>query len=41
VRICGQDIGGLIAAGRHALDLGLEVWLSPELWDHSPGETLD
>jgi hypothetical protein len=41
VRICGQDPGRLIAAGRHALDLGLEVWLSPELWDHSPGQTLD
>jgi hypothetical protein len=39
VRICGQDPGRLIAAGAHALDLGLEVWLSPELWDHSPGET--
>ncbi len=40
VRICGQDLGRLIAAGAHALDCGLEVWLSPELWDHSMGETL-
>jgi len=40
VRICGQDLGRLMAAGRHALDCGLQVWLSPELWDHSPGETL-
>ena len=39
VRICGQDLGRLIAAGGHALDCGLEVWLSPELWDHSPSET--
>jgi hypothetical protein len=41
VRLCGQDPARLLAAGRHALDCGLEVWLSPELWDHSPGETLD
>jgi hypothetical protein len=27
-------------AGRHALDAGLEVWLSPELWDRSPNDTL-
>jgi hypothetical protein len=41
VRICGQDLSRLMAAGRHALDRGLQVWLSPELWDHSPNETLD
>lgn len=41
VRICGQDLGRLMAAGRDALDLGLEVWLSPELWDPGPAETLD
>jgi hypothetical protein len=41
VRICGLDPDRLIAAGREALECGLEVWLSPELWDHSPGETLD
>ncbi len=40
VRICGQDVERLIAAGEAALDLGLEVWLSPELWDRSPEETL-
>jgi hypothetical protein len=40
VRICGQDPGRLIAAAEHALGCGLEVWLSPELWDRSPGETL-
>jgi hypothetical protein len=40
VRICGQDTGRLMAAGGHALDCGLQVWLSPELWDHSPSETL-
>jgi hypothetical protein len=41
VRICGQKLDRLMTAGRDALDLGLEVWLSPELWDHSPVETLD
>jgi len=40
VRICGQDLSRLLTAGGHALDCGLEVWLSPELWDHGPGETL-
>lgn len=40
VRICGQDLGRLIAAGGHALDCGLQVWLSPELWDHSPSDTV-
>ncbi len=41
VRICGQDIDRLMTAGQDALQQGLEVWLSPELWDNSPGETLD
>jgi len=41
VRICGQDLGRLMAAGKHALDHNLQVWLSPELWDHSPSQTLD
>lgn len=41
IRICGQPIDRLRIAGEHALDLGLEVWLSPELWDHPPDETLD
>ena len=40
VRICGQDLDRLVIAGKEALDQGLEVWLSPELWDHSPEETL-
>ncbi|HZD00701.1 MAG TPA: hypothetical protein VFA46_11105 [Actinomycetes bacterium] len=30
-----------MAAGRDALDQGLEVWLSPELWDSGPTDTLD
>jgi hypothetical protein len=41
VRICGQDVDRLVTAGEYALDLGLEVWLSPELWDNSPEDTLD
>jgi hypothetical protein len=41
VRICGEDIGRLMVAGKEALSLGLEVWLSPELWDKNPEETLE
>ncbi|MGQ4600727.1 hypothetical protein [Nocardia sp. R6R-6] len=41
VRICGQDIDRLLVAGQAALDRGLEVWLSPELWDHTPEQTVD
>ncbi len=41
VRICGQDLGRLMVAGSHALGCDLEAWLSPELWDHSPDQTLD
>jgi hypothetical protein len=40
VRICGQDVGRLAEAGAVALELGLEVWFSPELWDHEAEETL-
>jgi hypothetical protein len=40
VRICGQDLDRLMIAAEDALDQGLEVWLSPELWDKSPDETL-
>jgi hypothetical protein len=40
VRICGRDIGRLFAASEDALKLGLEVWLSPELWNESPSRTL-
>ncbi|MGH9021090.1 MAG: abortive infection protein [Acidimicrobiales bacterium] len=41
VRICARDPERLVAAARVALELGLEVWLSPELWDRPPAETLD
>jgi hypothetical protein len=39
-RICGRDIGRVVAAAEDALGQGLEVWLSPELWNKSQGETL-
>ena len=41
VRICGLAIDRLMAAAEDALKLGLEVWLSPEMWDKSQRETLD
>lgn len=41
VRICGQDIDRLMTTAADALNQGLDVWVSPELWDHSPQETLD
>ena len=40
VRICGLDIHRLVTAAEMALQLDLEVWLSPELWDKSRAETL-
>ncbi|MGO9179168.1 MAG: abortive infection protein [Candidatus Limnocylindrales bacterium] len=40
VRICGRDIDRLTRAAEDALTDGLEVWLSPELWDKSPDATL-
>ncbi len=41
VRICGLDIERLMIATEDALTQGLEVWLSPEIWDQSQEETLD
>jgi hypothetical protein len=41
VRICGLDIDRLVVASKAALDAGLEVWLSPEMWDRSQDETLE
>jgi len=40
VRLCARDIARLEAAGEIALELGLEVWYSPELWNKSPRRTL-
>jgi hypothetical protein len=41
VRIAGQDIGRLTTAATDALEQGLEVWLSPQLFDRSQPETFD
>ncbi|HEX5493205.1 MAG TPA: hypothetical protein VFX70_01345 [Mycobacteriales bacterium] len=41
VRISGLDPDRLMPAAEDALRLGLEVWLSPQMSDHSPEETLD
>lgn len=40
VRICGQDFGRLETAAQAALELGLEVWLTPELWDRNTATTV-
>ena len=40
VRLQGRNPERLRTAAVDALDLGLEVWFSPELWDHSGDETL-
>jgi len=40
VRICGLEIKRLVKTAEMALELGLEVWLSPEMWDKSQAETL-
>jgi hypothetical protein len=41
VRISGEDPGRLTAAARDALQLGLEVWLSPLLHDKDKQDTLE
>ena len=41
VRICGLDIDRLLFAAEDALKQGLEVWLSPEMFEKSEQETLD
>ncbi len=41
VRICCQDIDRLMQAAEDALKQGLEVWLSPELFEKSEQETFD
>ncbi len=41
VRICGLDVERLMIAGEDALSQGLEVWLSPEMWDMSQEETVE
>jgi hypothetical protein len=41
VRICGRNVDRLMLAAEDALKQGLEVWLSPEMWDKSPDKTLN
>ncbi|ADZ09470.1 abortive infection protein [Methanobacterium lacus] len=41
VKICGKDVKRLMRASEFALKLGLEVWVSPELWDKNPEDTLE
>jgi hypothetical protein len=41
VRICSLSIDRLMIAAEDALKQGLEVWLSPQMWDKSQQETLD
>jgi len=41
IRIQGLDIDRLMTASENALSQGLEVWLSPEMWDRSQDETLE
>ncbi len=41
VRICGRNIDRLMLASEIALEQGLEVWLSPEMWDKTPRQTLN
>jgi hypothetical protein len=40
VRICGLDLERLRTSAEDALEQGLEVWLSPEMWDRAQEETL-
>jgi len=40
VRICGLEIARLEKAAELALALGLDAWLSPELWNKGPEPTL-
>ena len=41
VRICGRDIDRLMIAAKAALEQGLNVLLSPLLWDKNPEQTLE
>ncbi|MGA7923039.1 MAG: abortive infection protein [Thermoplasmata archaeon] len=41
IRLQGLDVDRLAVAAEDALQQGLEVWFSPEMWDRDPGETRD
>jgi hypothetical protein len=40
VRICGKGVDRMSESSEYALEKGLEVWYSPELWNKSPEATL-
>jgi hypothetical protein len=40
VKIHGADLSRLGWTAQVALELGLEAWLAPDLWDHDAGDTL-
>jgi hypothetical protein len=40
VRICGFNIERLMKSAEDALEQGLNVWLSPAMWDKSPQKTM-
>lgn len=40
VKICGLDVTRLMIAAEDALSQGLEVWLSPEMWNKGQKQTL-
>ena len=41
VRIQGLNLDRLLTASDIALKLGLEAWISPEMWDKTQDETLE
>ena len=41
IRLQGLDLGRLALASKFALEQGLEVWFSPEMWDREQRETLE
>jgi hypothetical protein len=41
VRVCGTDVARLLTAAEDALVEGLEVWLSPSLYEQSQQRTID
>lgn len=41
VRITGSNITKVVASTQSALELGLDVWVSPTFWDKDPHETLN
>jgi hypothetical protein len=41
IRLQGLDLDRLCTAAEDALSQGLEVWFSPEMWDHEQNETIE